>query len=225
MKKLHRFSKIQLKAQAALDRVNSGEVEVLPATTKKKISIEQSRELDEHVEQIGELNSRIDQKLRDVKYDVIEFGWRLMRLKEIVGHGNFMDWVKETWPKLEHRTATNYINAAANAKLNAQSKLETVSNLREIDKYKNKLLTDLYKSPKRKTKTATLELPNPDRGVDKENRAAKASMAFQRIVDVMDETKILWTAMSAAELKDLAKIWTNGLQIITQRKVVLGEPL
>jgi hypothetical protein len=160
--------------------------------------------------------------MTDLKYDVIELGWRLLRSKEIVGHGNFENWASTTF-SIHERTAQNYLNAAKNAGLTAKSKSETVSLLREKDKFKNKLLTDLYKSPK--SKKETLLLPNPGNSVDKENSAARAAKAFQRIDDVLSETKILRCKFSAENTATLVTTLSEWLQVLTQRKIVLGEPV
>ena len=103
----------------------------------------------------------------DVAYDLVEIGWIFLQGKAAIEHGmtgkqnasknghetvshpsaGFLKWLWSAAPGIEARSAQNYMNAARNLGLSAESSLEDVRALRDADALEGKKLKDVYKAP------------------------------------------------------------------------------
>lgn len=122
----------------------------------------QEREQKETLKLLESAKKRAESR----KYNCVELGWQLLRLKEVTAHGNagnqhaaknksdtvtllfcgFEEGVQSEFG-IEPRTAQRYMNAARNAGLSAESKPSDIALLRKKKALVNTPLAKLYRNP------------------------------------------------------------------------------
>ncbi len=70
-------------------------------------------ELEELAEQIRQSNNQLNQTYRTSLRQAFEVGKYLLRVKELLGHGRFMKWLKKNFTEIKARTARTYMQVAS----------------------------------------------------------------------------------------------------------------
>jgi hypothetical protein len=125
------------------------------------------RALGDYAKEIRRAYGSIDIRTRrfhdEVVYDLVEVGLYLLKAKEAVGHGNFIDFLEsETVADLNisDRSANRYMNAARNVGLTEDSAASDIDRLRKAKALHGRKPTDLYQLQDRQPTTDNDE---PDR--------------------------------------------------------------
>jgi hypothetical protein len=181
-------------------------------------------------------------------------GLALLRAKDILPHGQFMDWSKEQLPSIEHRSATRYMKFADTLveKYPQVGKLATVANLRsgelepgptidlkadEVqvvltavhDVADGKTLTDMYRD------LGVIRQPqkqkhHPKKITPEEEEESKNLMALERVTAITGDMRQLlheWEAYEkeGGELPAISRVPFKARQEFDSVRIDLGKVL